>query len=191
MDGRLRVFRELRVSRFLISVHRLRCHGGRGFMPRRMTCANQSGRKAPPTCDIKSMNPECESHIPSADRKLVAAGGNCAVATPGGEQPEAEVRSQIGLPRLVNSIQWLRGASGCGTCEACRASGEPRTAHSLSTLERGPRSYGWSGNAPKGSGMTIRDRRGGLSCVGVRALIVAMKPGNAGGAKGRRKVNAQ
>ena len=121
----------------------------------------------------------------------MAAGGNCVVATPGREQPEAEVRSQTGLPRPVNSIQWLRGASGCRTCEACRASGEPRTAHSLSTLERGPRSYGWSGNASKGSGMTIRDRRGRLNRVGVRAPIVAMKLGNAGGAKGRRKVNAR
>ena len=120
----------------------------------------------------------------------MAAGGNCAVATPGGEQPEAEVRSQIGLPRPVNSIRWLRGASLRRKGEACRASGEPRAALSLSMLERGPRSYGWSENAWKGSGMTIRDRRGRLSCVGVRALIVAMKPGNAGGAKERRKVNA-
>jgi len=58
-------------------------------------------------------------------------------------------------------------------------------------LERGPRSYGWSENALKGSWVTIRDRRGRLSCAGVRALIVAMKPGNAGGAKERRKGNAQ
>ena len=121
----------------------------------------------------------------------MAAGGNCAVATPGGEQPEAEVRSQTGLPRPVNSIRWLRGASLRSKGEACRVSGEPRTAQSLSMLERGPRSYGWSENAWKGSGMTIRDRRGRLSCVGVRALIVAMNPGNAGGAKERRKVNAQ
>jgi hypothetical protein len=38
--------------------------------------------------------------------------------------------------------------------------------------------------------MKIRDRRGRLTRVGVRALIVARKPGNAGGAKERRKVNA-
>ena len=113
------------------------------------------------------------------------------MATPGGEQPEAEVRSQIGLPRPVNSIRWLRGASLCRMGEACRASGEPRTALGLSMLERGPCSYGWSENASKGTWMTIRDRRGRLTCVGVRALIVAMKPGNAGGAKERRKVNAQ
>jgi hypothetical protein len=113
------------------------------------------------------------------------------VATPGGEQPEAEVRSQIGLPRPVNSIRWLRGASLRSKGEACRASGELRTARGLSMLDRSPRSYGWSENATKGPWMTIRYRRGRLSCVGVRALIVAMKPGNAGGAKERRKVNAQ
>ena len=113
------------------------------------------------------------------------------VATPGGEQPEAEVRSQMGLPRPVNSIRLLRGASLCRKGEACRESGEPRTARGRSTLERGPRSDGWSENAWKGSGMTIRDRRGRLTRDGVRALIVAMKPGNAGGAKERRKVNAR
>ncbi len=144
-----------------------------------------------PTCGIKSMNPECESHLPSADRESVAAGGNCVAAMRGGEQPEAQVRSQIGRPRPVNSIRWLRGASLRRKGEACRASGEPRTAQNLSTLERGPRSHGRSENAPKGPGMTIRDRRGRLSCAGVRAPIVATKPGNAGGAKERRKVNAR
>ena len=121
----------------------------------------------------------------------MAAGGNCVAAMRGGEQPEAEVRSQIGLPRPVNSIRWLRRASLCRKGEACRASGEPRTARGLSMLDRGRRSHGWSENARKGSGMTIRDRRGRLTCVEVRALIVAMKPGNAGGAKERRKVNAR
>ena len=58
-------------------------------------------------------------------------------------------------------------------------------------LDRGRRKGSWSENAWKGAWMTIRDRRGGLTCVGVRALIVALKPGNAGGAKERRKVKAQ
>lgn len=142
-------------------------------------------------CGIKSMNSVCESHNPPGDRKAVAAGGNCVAARRGGEQPEAEVWSQIGRPRPVNSIRWLRGASLRSKGEACRESGEPRTAEGLSMLERGPRSHGWSENALKGSGMTIRDRRGRLIRVGVRAPIVAMKPGNAGGAKERRKVNAQ
>ena len=113
------------------------------------------------------------------------------MATPGGEQPEAEMRSQMGLPRPVNSIRWLQGASLRRMGEACRASGESRTAQGLSMLDRDPCRHGWSENASKGTWTTIRDRRGRLTCVGVRALIVAMKPGNAGGAKERRKVNAQ
>jgi len=120
----------------------------------------------------------------------VAAGGNCAAAMQGGEQPEAEMRSQIGLPRPVNSIRPVRWARLRSKGEACRESGEPRTAHSLSMLDRGWRKGSWSENASKGSRMTIRDRRERLSSAGVRAPIVAMKPGNAGGARGRREVNA-
>ena len=41
----------------------------------------------------------------------MAAGGNCAAAMQGGEQPEAEVQSRTGLSRPVNSIRCLRGAS--------------------------------------------------------------------------------
>lgn len=113
------------------------------------------------------------------------------MATPGGEQPEAEVRFQTGLPRPVNSIRWLQGASLRHNGEACRVSGESRTAQGLSMLDRGPCSYGWSENVRQGAWVKIRDRRGRLSRAGVRALIVAVKPGNAGGAKERRKVNAQ
>jgi hypothetical protein len=121
----------------------------------------------------------------------MAAGGNCVAAKRGGAQPEAEVRSQTGLPRPVNSMRWLRGASVRNKGEACRESGESRTAQGLSMLERDPRSHGWSENALKGSGMTIRDRRGRLPRAGLRALIVAMKPGNAGGAKeGERAMNS-
>jgi hypothetical protein len=152
---------------------------------RRLALPARRGR----SCVIKSMNPECESHLLPADRKSAEAEGNCAVATPGGEQPEAQVRSQIGLPRLVNSIRWLRGASLRATGEACRERGEPRPTRGLSKLERGPRSHSWSENAWKGPWMKVRDRRGRLTRAGVRALIVARKPGNAGGARERRKVN--
>jgi hypothetical protein len=149
------------------------------------------GLESPCQCGIKSMNSVSESLNPSADRKSVAAGGNCAAAMQGGEQPEAEVRSQMGLPRPVNSIRPVRWANLLAKGEACRESGKPRTAQGLFMLERGRRTGSWSENARKGAGMTIRDRRERLSRVGVRALIVAMKPGSAGGAKGRRKVNAR
>lgn len=167
-------------------------------MPRNVFPLRISRDKPAPMCAIKSMNPECESHIPPADRKSVAAEGNCAVATPGGEQPEAQMRSQIGLSRPVNSIRWLRGASLRRNGEACRASGEPRTAQGLSMLDRGPCSYGWSENATKGTWMKIGELAGKdsvhdslagpKSCPpAVRAFIVVTKPSNVGGAKERRK----
>ena len=88
-------------------------------------------------------------------------------------------------------MRWLRGASLRTNGEACRESDESRTAQGLSMLERDARSHGWSENALKGSGMTIRDQRGRLPRAGVRARIVAMKPGNAGGAQeGERAMNS-
>lgn len=120
----------------------------------------------------------------------MAAGGNCVAAMQGGEQPEAEVRSQTGLSRPVNSIRCLRRASLRATERSLPR--QRRTTDGGEPVDAGPcqRRYSWSGNAPKGAGMTIRDRREGLNCAGVRALIVAVKPGNAGGAKERRKVKA-
>src|SRR6266568_6907271 len=136
------------------------------------------------------MNSVCESHIPSADGKSVAAGGNCAAAMQGGEQPEAEVRSQIGLPRPVNSIRWLRGASLLGNERSLPR--KWRTTDGPKPVNAGPcrRSYSWSENAPKGSWDKWRERPGSRreGRAAVRAFIGAMKPGNTGGAKGRRKM---
>ena len=105
----------------------------------------------------------------------------------GGEQPEAEGRSQT----KVNSIRRTNRASPLGKGEACRASGEPVAVQALPRLETGRLGCGWSGNALKGAWDKWRDRREGLTCVGVRGSIVASKPGNAGGAKGPRKVNGR
>ena len=132
------------------------------------------------------MNSECESHYPRADRKCVAVEGNCVAARRGGEQPEAEGWSRT----KVNSIRHVRWASLLGKGEACRASGETVPALVLSKLETVCLGCGWSGNDQKGSWDKWRYRRGGLSRVGVRRFIVAMKPANVGGAKGPRKVNA-
>jgi hypothetical protein len=119
----------------------------------------------------------------------VAAGGNCAAAMQGGEQPEAEVRSQTGLSRPVNSIRWLRGASLLGNERSLPR--QRRTTDGGEPVDAGPcrRSYSWSENAAKGSWMTIRELPWCQeeSTAAVRASIVAMKRGNACGAKGRRK----
>ena len=132
------------------------------------------------------MNSECESHYHRADRERGAVEGNCVAATRGGEQPETEGWSRT----RVNSIRHVRRASLLGKGEACRASGEAVTALMLSKLETVRLGCGWSGNDRKGAWHKWRCRRGRLSCAGVRGFIVALKPGNAGGAKGPRKVNA-
>ena len=75
--------------------------------------------------------------------------------------------------------------------EACRGSGETVTARVLSKLETVRLWGGWSGNDGKGAWDKGRDRSGELSQAGVRGSIVAVKPGNAGGAKGPRKVKAR
>ena len=133
------------------------------------------------------MNSVCESQNLPGGRNLGAAEGNCVAAMRGGEQPEAEGRSQT----KVNSIRRTNRASPLGKGEACRASGEPVTAQTLPRLETGRLGCGWSGNDRKGAWDKWRDRREGLTRVGVRGSIVASKPGNAGGAKGPRKVNAR
>ena len=149
-------------------------------------------RVCAPSAASYAMNPVSESLNPPEDRKPVAAGGNCVAAMRGGEQPEAEVRPQTGLPRPVNSIRCAAGASPLGKDEACRCDDEPRTARGLSMLDRGRAVYGWSGDVRKGAWRKMRRRcRGTDARAGIRALRVAVKPGNAGGAKERRKVNAR
>ena len=143
------------------------------------------------------MNPERESRIPVGGRDRRAAEGNCVAAMRGGEQPEAQGWSQT----KVNSIRRPNSASLLGKGEACRERGDPVTVQTLPGLETGRLGCGWSGNDRKGAWDKWRDRREGLTCVGVRGSIVAQhrlglrpggqKPGNAGGAKGSRKVNAQ
>ena len=59
-------------------------------------------------------------------------------------------------------------------------------------LDRGRTGHGWSGDVRKGAWRKMGPRRRGTdACAGSRALIVAEKPGNAGGAKERRKVKAR
>ena len=105
----------------------------------------------------------------------------------GGEQPETDRWSQT----KVNSVRRAARASLLEKGEACRVSGESVPVQGLPILEADRAGRGWSENDGKGSEDKWRDRRRGLTGVGVRGSIVAMKPGNAGGAKGPRKVNAQ
>ena len=141
----------------------------------------------PAQCVHETMNSECESHYLRGDRDCGAVEGNCVAARRGGEQPETEGRSRT----KVNSIRHVRRASLLGKGEACRGSGKSVTALTLSKLATGRLGCGWSENDPKRAWDKWRSRRGELSRDGVRGSIVAMKPVNAGGAKGPRKVNAR
>jgi hypothetical protein len=132
------------------------------------------------------MNSECESHYRARGRNGRAVKGNCVVARRGGEQPETEGWSRT----KVNSIRYLQRASLLAKGEACRVSGESVTVQGLPILETDRGGYGWSGNDQKGTWAKWRERPGSRreGPVAGRAFIVAMKPGNSGGAKGRRKM---
>ena len=120
-----------------------------------------------------------------------AAGGNCVVARRGGEQPEADLRSQT----KVNPIRFTTMASPLATGEACRMGGNRFLPHPSFTGEKRVVVDGWGENVGKVScgsvencpGRNPRER----SRAVVRAAIVVMKRGNARGAKGGRKVERQ
>jgi hypothetical protein len=132
------------------------------------------------------MNSECESHYHAGGRNRGAVEGNCVAAMRGGEQPETEGWSQT----KVNSIRHVQRVSLLGSGETCRFGGESVTVQGLPILETGRCRCGWSGNDWKGAWDKWRERLGSRreGLVAGRAFIVALKPGNAGGAKGRRKV---
>ena len=120
-----------------------------------------------------------------------AAGGNCDVARRGGEQPEADLRSQI----KVNPIRFTTTASLLANGEACCMSGNRFLPYPSYTGEKRAVVDGWDENAGKVScgrveicpGRNSRKR----SRAEVRAIIVVMKRGNARGARGGRKVERQ
>ena len=137
-------------------------------------------------CVHETMNSECESHNRAGGRDRHAVEGNCVAERRGGEQLETEGWSRT----KVNSIRHVRRASLLGQGEACRGSGEQITVRELPGLEICRLGCGWSGNDWKGAWDKWRDRSGWLTLAGVRGSIVAVKPVNAGGAKGLRKVKA-
>ena len=144
-----------------------------------------------PSCERTYMKSTSESlsHPETSNGK--AAGGNCVVVRRGGEQPEADLRSQI----KVNPIRFTATVSLRATGEACRMSGNRFLPHPSSTGEKRAAVDGWDENAGKVSwgnvescpGRNPRER----SRAEVRAAIRAVKRGNARGAKGGRKVERQ
>lgn len=94
-----------------------------------------------------------------------------------------------GPKHQVNPIRWVQSASLLAKDEACRESDGANPAQVLPRLELVGWAHGWDGNVGKEAWDNRRDRPARSKLVGVRAAIVARKPGNAGGAKGRRKKN--
>ena len=99
----------------------------------------------------------------------------------------AALKRKRGPKHKVNSIRCEQVASLPRKDEACRESGGTITAQILPRLEMVTCSHGWSENARKEAWDNKRDPRTRSRTSGVRAAIVALKSGNAGGAKGRRK----
>jgi len=117
-----------------------------------------------------------------------AARGNCFAVRRGGEQPEADLRSQT----KVNPIRFITTASLRETGEACRMSGNRLSQHPSFKGKSRAVMDGWGENAGKVSCgsveiCTVRNSRE-RSRAEVRVAIVAKKRGNARGAKGGRKV---
>jgi len=150
--------------------------------------------------DASEKRPWCErTYMKSTSESLShpetsygrAAGGNCVVARRGGEQPEADLRSQT----QVNPIRFTTTASHRVTGEACRMSGyRSGQDPSLHARERVVVD-GWGENAGKVSCGSVENCSGRnpreRNRAEVRAIILVMKRGNARGAKGGRKVERQ
>ena len=141
-----------------------------------------------PLCERTYMKSTSESLSHPETSNGRAAEGNCVVARRGGEQPDADLRSQT----KVNPIRFTTAASLLGNGEACRMSGNRFPLHPSSTREKRVVVDGWGENVGKVSCGSVE------SCPGrnprkrdraaVRAVIVVMKRGNARGVKGGRKV---
>ena len=142
-------------------------------------------------CERTYMKSTSESLSRPETSNGIAAEGNCVVVRRGGEQPEADLRSQT----RVNPIRFTTAASLLASGEACRTSGNRFLPDPSFTGEKRAVVDGWGENAGKVScgrveicpGRNSRER----SRAEVRAVIVAMKRGNACGARDGRKVERQ
>jgi hypothetical protein len=98
---------------------------------------------------------ESLSHPETSNGK--AAGGNCVVVRRGGEQPEADLRSQI----QVNPIRFTTTASLLAIGEACRLSGNRFLPHPSYTGEKRVVVDGWGENVGKVSCGRVEPERSG------------------------------
>ncbi len=112
---------------------------------------------------------------------------------PGGTtslRPKGEVQTRADPTRSERKAQGrLTGRGGTGGGEAAGTGGKPsRLKGSVRKPRWGPPG-GRRRNGRKAGYVNRGDLLPGVRAVGVRASVVAAKPGNAGGAKGRREVD--
>ena len=176
----------------------------RGSSPRRRGSRARAARTlripafAGMSASASGFGPRGESPLQACALRPVAE-GHCVAARRGGEQPEVNVQSAT----PVNSIRPGCSASLLIQGEAWTGAIRKSTTLRGSVAKRSwRRRGGWRRKGRKARPMTRRDLRGPDGSVlranpvprdrhaGVRGAIVATKPGNAGGAKGSREMDA-
>ena len=173
-----------------VAPHSQRLGKPRSLLASRCSWASH-GRRAgrPLSCERTYMKSTGESPSPPETSYGRAAEGNCVVVRRGGEQPEAELRSQT----KVNPIRFTTTASLRAIGEACRMSGNRFLPDPSLTGEKRAVVDGWGENAGKVSCGSVESCPGRnprkRSRAAVRAVIVVWKRGNARGAKGGREAN--
>jgi hypothetical protein len=105
----------------------------------------QMRARRPRSCERTYMKSTSESLSHPETSNGRAAEGNCVVVRRGGEQPEADLRSQT----RVNPIRFTTAASLLASGEACRKSGNRFLPHPSSTGEKRVVGDGWCENAGK------------------------------------------
>ena len=108
-------------------------------------CSSRTTGPAVPGANEVTMKTTSESLSRSETSNGRAAEGNCVVVRRGGEQPEADLRSQT----KVNPIRFTTTASLLASGEACRMSGNRFLPHPSYTGEKRASVDGWGGNAGK------------------------------------------
>ena len=136
-----------------------------------------------------TMRTTSESLSPPETSNGRAAGGNCVAVRRGGKQPEADPQTQR---EHVKPIRPATLASLLGKGEACGVSHDRSDRDPSLKVRVAGVGGGWAEYAGKFSWPTVETCAGRTPLrrcrAGVRAAIVAVKRGNARGAKGGRKV---
>lgn len=155
------------------------------LLPRHAQAPQQSGASS---ANEVTMITTSESLSPSVTSNGREAEGNCVAARRGGEQPEAKAQTRT----QVKPIRPSTMASLLDNGEACGQSHNRTDRHDSSKVRGRIVGGGWAGYAWKLSWRTVEACAGRSprkrTRAGVRAAIVAVKRGNARGAKGGRKV---